>query len=122
MEKEVNRLKNWWWVDMMDRPSKRDEGLDGRWSEIYKRGHWVRGMELAATGWVEADFSRERMMQADMREKEREVRKAREAAEKAKLELAAAKSELVDVKRELEEKKDQDAINRQLAVTLLAEM
>ena len=104
----------------MDRPKKRDWGQDGRWSEIYKREHWVRGLELAANGWVRADFARERMMQADMREKVREARKAKEATEKAKQELAAAKIELAGVKGELEERKDQDVVDRQLAMTLLA--
>lgn len=120
LEKEVNELRNWWWVDMMDRPAKRDFGQDGRWSEIYKREHWVRGVELAANGWVKADFARERMMQADMRDKEKEARKAKEAADKAKHDLAAAKIELGAVKRELEGKKEQDAIDRQLAMTMLA--
>ena len=105
---------------MMDRPAKRDFGQDGRWSEIYKREHWVRGVELAANGWVKADFARERMMQADMRDKEKEARKAKEAADKAKHDLAAAKIELGAVKRELEGKKEQDAIDRQLAMTMLA--
>lgn len=120
LEKEVNRLRNWWWVDMMDRPSKRDAGQDGRWSEIYKREHWVRGVALAADGWVRADFARERMMQADMREKGREVRRAEEAAGKAEQELAVAKMELAGVKRELEGRRDQDAIDGQLVATLLA--
>ncbi|KAL9136104.1 MAG: hypothetical protein Q9175_002693 [Cornicularia normoerica] len=120
LQKEVNRLRNWWWVDMMDRPKKRDWGQDGRWSEIYKREHWVRGLELAANGWVRADFARERMMQADMREKVGEARKAKEATEKAKQELAAAKIELAGVKGELEERKEQDTVDRQLAMTLLA--
>lgn len=120
LEKEVNHLRNWWWVDMMDRPTKRDWGQDDRRSEIYKREHWVRGVELAAKGWVEADFAREKMMLADMREKEREAKKAKEATERAKQELAAARIELAAVKMELEEKKDQDAIDRQLALTLLA--
>ena len=105
---------------MMDRPTKRDWGQDGRWSEIYKREHWVRGLELAANGWVEADFAREKMMHADMREKEREARRAKEAEEKAKQQLATARIELTAVKRELEEKKEQDAIDRQLALTMLA--
>ena len=39
LEEEVNHLRNWWWVDMMDRPAKRDWGQDTRWSEIYKREH-----------------------------------------------------------------------------------
>lgn len=120
LENEVNCLRNWWWVDMMDRPDKRDWGQDGRWSEIYKREHWLRGLELAANGWVKADFAREKMMQADMRAKEREARKAKEAAEKAKRELATAKIVLAAVRRELEEKNDQVAIDRQLAMTLLA--
>lgn len=120
LEEEVNLLRNWWWVDMMDRPTKRDWGQDGRWSEIYKREHWVRGLELAANGWVEADFAREKMMHADMREKEREARRAKEAEEKAKQQLATARIELTAVKRELEEKKEQDAIDRQLALTMLA--
>ena len=119
LEKEVNRLRNWWWVDMMDRPTKRDYGQDSRWSEIYTREHWVRGMELAAHGWVKADFARERMMQADMREKVRDARKAKEAAEKTKENLAAAKIELAAVRRRREEEKEQDAIDRQLAVALL---
>lgn len=105
---------------MMDRPKKRDWGQDGRWSEIYKREHWLRGLELAANGWVKADFAREKMMQGDMRAKEREARKAKEAAQKAKQELAGAKIELAAVKVELEKKKEQDAIDRQLAMTLLA--
>ncbi|KAF6225802.1 hypothetical protein HO133_009804 [Letharia lupina] len=120
LENEVNCLRNWWWVDMMDRPDKRDWGQDGRWSEIYKREHWLRGLELAANGWVKADFAREKMMQADMRAKEREARKAKEAAEKAKRELATAKIVLAAVRRELEEKNDQVAMDRQLAMTLLA--
>ena len=105
---------------MMDRPKKRDWGQDGRRSEIYTREHWLRGLELAANGWVEADFARERMMRAGMREYEREVRKAKQEAEKAKQELAAAQTELAGVKRDLEEKEDQDVIDRQLAMTLLA--
>ena len=120
LEKEVNRLRNWWWVDMMDRPNIRDWGQDSRWSEIYKREHWVRGVELAANGWVKADFAREKMMQADMRDQKRETRKAKEAALKAQQELATAKIELDRVKRELQERKDKDAIDRQLAMTLLA--
>lgn len=104
----------------MDHPPKRDWGQDTRWSEIYKREHWVRGMELAANGWVQADFAREKMMQGDIRVKVREARKAKEAAKVAKEELAAVKIELAGVKRELEEKKEQDAVDRQLAMTMLA--
>ena len=77
-------------------------------------------MELAANGWVQADFAREKMMQGDMRAKVKEARKAKESAESAKQELAAVKMELAAVKRELEEKKEQDAVDRQLAMTLLA--
>ena len=107
----------------MDRPSKRDAGQDGRWSEIYKREHWVRGVTLAADGWVRADFARERMMQADMREKGREVRRAEEAERElavAKMELAGVEMELAGVKRELEGRRDQDAVDGQLVATLLA--
>lgn len=68
---------------------------------------------MAANGWVKADFAREQMMQADMRDKEREARTATEAAEKAKEELATAKMEL-------EENKDQDVVDRQLTMALLA--
>lgn len=118
LENEVNRLRNWWWVDMVDRPSNHAQGQDGRRSEIYRRGHWVRGMELAAQGWLQANSSREKMMRADMREKEWELRKAREAAAKAQRELAVAEIELARVKRELE-RKDQDAVDLQLASTLL---
>ena len=90
-----------------------DLGKETRWSEIYKREHWVRGMELAAGGWLEADFARERHMQADMRDKEREARRAEAAAGKAKAELER-------VKGELEERKDRDAVDRQLVMDLLA--
>ena len=75
---------------------------------------------MAAEGWVEADFAREQMMRAEIREKEREARQAKEEAEKAKQELAAVQIELAAVKRELEEKKQQNAIDRQLAMALLA--
>lgn len=53
---------------------------------------------MAANGWVKVDFAREQMMQADMRDKEREARTATEAAEKAKEELATAKMELEENK------------------------
>ena len=104
----------------MDHPRKRDIGQDDRRSEIYRRGHWLQGLALAAGGWVEADFEREKILRADMREKEKEARLAKEEAEKAKQELAAAQAELAAVKRELEEKKEQSAIDRQLAMALLA--
>lgn len=120
LEKEVNHLRNWWWVDMMDRPRRRECGQDDRRSEIYTREHWLRGMELARNGWVEADFAREQMWRADVREKEREAKKSKEEAEKAKQELAAAQIELAVVKSKLEEKKEQDAVDRQLAMTLMA--
>ena len=104
----------------MDRLKKRDCGQDDRRSEIYRREHWLRGLALAADGWVEADFAREKMLRADMREKEKEAKMAKEEAEKARLDLVAAQVELAAVKRELEEKKEQSAIDRQLAMALLA--
>ncbi len=97
-----------------------DLGPETRWSEIYKREHWVRGMELAAGGWLRADFARERHMQADMRDKVREARRAEAAAGKAMGELAVAKAELERVKGELEERRVRDAVDRQLMLDLLA--
>lgn len=104
----------------MDHPRKQDIGADDRRSEQYRREHWLRGLHLAAGNWVEADYDREKLLRADMRAKEREARTAKEEAEKVKLDLAAAQIELAAVKEELEEKKQQSAIDRQLAMDLLA--